>query len=84
MILTLDFIESSTSTPSPSAQTLKTYLGLLPDGLEGVLRRARREGVLGEGEGFEEYVAKAMKRGVVVVDQDGGRLADEWKGWKGR
>ena len=40
--------------------------------------------MLGEGEGFEEYVAKAMKRGVVVVDQDGGRLADEWKGWKGR
>lgn len=84
LILTLDFIESSTCLVSPSTETLKQYLELLPDGLEGVLRRAKEEGGLREGEGFEEYLRGAMKGGVVVVDEKGGRLAEEWKGWKGR
>jgi len=48
------------------------------------LRRAKEKGGLREGEGFEEYLRGAMKGGVVVVDEKGGRLAEEWKGWKGR
>ncbi|GAA5916439.1 uncharacterized protein JCM6883_006109 [Sporobolomyces salmoneus] len=90
LILTMNFIESSTASSSDDIpyDTIKEYLDLLPGGFTGAWRRSFEED---EKASLRLYLIGAQADGVIIQHQweteevkGTARLKPEYKGWKGR
>ncbi|GAA5980010.1 hypothetical protein JCM5350_005995 [Sporobolomyces pararoseus] len=93
LILTLNFIESSTTSSSESSfipdETVKQYLEILPGGVNGAAKRIENyTGLKSAGykpdELFKLYLCHAALSRIVHQTDEGVRLEEEYKGWKGR
>lgn len=86
LLLTLDFLESSTPHRKPAPSVLRAYMASLPIGLEGAFERARV--LRGEGDDagqvFARYLIGATVEGILEFEGSGVKLKRDYKGWKGR